>query len=353
MLKMPKNMFWTEFLFIRFPIDAKTFTRQMLLRFVLLLTVWFSGLLSYYIDGLIETFISIQRIYIDLFGTGFLILFGSYMVQRSLNEAIINIRSILSLNEVSFGKFHQRINLYTYSFIPCFLLSLFITFLLSDTFILQSQLLTESFELHVIWNLFYTYFVNLLSSTAIWIFVSIWITIFLVSRQPLNVELSPKIIDKFRDLSMLALWFSVGYFIALSFDILSFSISVPTTSIVDFIISPYLFFIAIGFIGILLPFYNIHSTLLKLKKRELLKIEDETESLTKQLDDILRKESSIQQSDQTIGIMARLFSLQIKERRVMEAQEWPIDVSFISKLGGLVLMPVMTKVFVDFISRYF
>ncbi len=345
-------MFWTEFLFDRFPIDAKTFTRQMLLRFFLLLVVWFSGLLSYYIDGKMELFISIQRIYIDLFGTSLLILFGSYMVQRSLNEAILNIRSILSLNEVSFKKFHQRVNLYSYNFIPCFLLSLFITFLLSDTF-LQSQLLTESLKLHVIWTLFYTFFINLLSSTAIWIFVSIWITIFLVSRQPLNVELSPKIIDKFRDLSMLALWFSVGYFIALSLDILSFSIDAPTTSIIDFIISPYLFFIAIGFIGILLPFYNIHSTLLKLKKRELLKIENETKNLTKQLDDILRKESSTQQPNQTIEIMAHLFSLQIKERRIMEAQEWPIDVSFISKLGGLVLMPILTKIFVDFISKYF
>lgn len=174
-----------------------------------------------------------------------------------------------------------------------------------------------------------------------------------MSRQLLNVELSPTIIEKFRDLSMLALWFSVGYFIALSFDILSFLIGVATISFVDFIISPYLFFIAIGFIGILLPFFNIHSTLLILKKRELLKIIIETENLTKQLEYILRKESFIQQSDQTMGIMARLFSLQIKERRVMEAQEWPIDLSFISKLGGLVLMPIIIKVFVDFISRSF
>jgi len=127
-------MFWNEFLFDRFPINAKTLTRQMLLRFFLLLMIWFSGLLSYYIDGIIESFILIQRIYIDLFGTGFLILFGSYMVQRSLNEAILNIHSILSLTEVTFEKLHQRVKLYSYSFIPCFLLSLFITLLLSDTF---------------------------------------------------------------------------------------------------------------------------------------------------------------------------------------------------------------------------
>jgi hypothetical protein len=161
------------------------------------------------------------------------------------------------------------------------------------------------------------------------------------------------IIEKFRDLSMLALWFSVGYFIALSIEILSLSIGVPATSILEFIISPFLFFIAIGFIGILLPFYNIHSTLLKLKKQELLKIENESESLTKQLDSILLNESSTQPTDQTIALMARLFSLQIKERRVREAQEWPIDISFVSKLGGLVLMPIITKLFVDFISRYF
>jgi hypothetical protein len=179
--------------------------------------------------------------------------------------------------------------------------------------------------------------------------------LFLKPRLPfINIEARfNELIDKFRDLSMLALWFSVGYFIALSMNILSFSINVPAMSILDIVFSPYLFFIAIGFIGILLPFYNIHSTLLKLKKQELIKIENETEALTKQLDDVLNKQSSTLAFDQIIEIMARLFSLQMKEKRVREAQEWPIDTNFISKLGGLVLMPIIIKVFADFISGYF
>lgn len=51
-----------------------------------------------------------------------------------------------------------------------------------------------------------------------------------------------------------------------------------------------------------------------------------------------------QVSDQTITIMARLFSLQIKERHVKAAQEWPIDLSFLSKLMVLGLIPLISRI---------
>ena len=84
--------------------------------------------------------------------------------------------------------------------------------------------------------------------------------------------------------------------------------------------------------------------LLKMKKQELSKISKESEQLLQQLDEILAKQPSRQFSEQTIAIMARLFSLQIKESHVKAAQEWPIDISFLSKLMILGLIPIISRI---------
>ncbi len=65
--------------------------------------------------------------------------------------------------------------------------------------------------------------------------------------------------------------------------------------------------------------------------------------MLQQLDEVLA-ESTGQSSDSTIAVMARLFSLQIKERRVIAAKEWPIDVNFLSKLIGLGLIPIISRI---------
>lgn len=108
-------------------------------------------------------------------------------------------------------------------------------------------------------------------ATGIWLGVSIWLAIFLVSRQPLDVELSSDTVEKFRGLSKLALWFSLFYFIAISLGG-GFS-SIGSSQII--LLSPFLLFVAIGVISIMLPFYNIHLTLLTLKKRQSQEIEEE------------------------------------------------------------------------------
>lgn len=81
-----------------------------------------------------------------------------------------------------------------------------------------------------------------------------------------------------------------------------------------------------------------------MKKQELSKISEESEKLLQQLDEILAKQPAKQASDQTLTIMARLFSLQIKEKHVKAAQEWPIDISFLSKLVVLGLIPIISRI---------
>ena len=54
--------------------------------------------------------------------------------------------------------------------------------------------------------------------------------------------------------------------------------------------------------------------------------------------------SEKKETDQTVSVFASLFSLQFKEKKVKEAQEWPIDVSFLSKLIVIGLIPIFSRI---------
>ena len=342
--KLPKKMLWTELLFSYFPIDTKVLWQQMLARFGFLFGIWLSGLLVYALDGLIIDYALDMNVYLAYFGPSFIILFGSYIVQHKLSNVIQDFRPMLKLDNIEFQKFSKRLERFFYSFFPCLLIAIALG-VFTGVLNQFQQALAEGFKLHIAWNLLFNSFGLLLTATAIWMFVSIWITIFLISRQPLNVKLSSETIARFRELSVLALWFSLFYFIGVSIGNFAFFTSAQALSLTEILISPYLFFIAIGIFGILFPFYNIHIALLKLKEQELSKISGESQQLLKQLDEALAKQSTKQNVDQSVAIMHyRLFSLQVKERHVRAAQEWPVDMSFLSKLLVLVLIPIISRI---------
>ncbi len=71
---------------------------------------------------------------------------------------------------------------------------------------------------------------------------------------------------------------------------------------------------------------------------ELQKIETDFGILQMQFD-----ESLINSSSEPTILMGKFFSLQIRERKVRLAQEWPIDITFISKLFALILVPVIVR----------
>jgi hypothetical protein len=194
-------------------------------------------------------------------------------------------------------------------------------------------------------------FSNMLSATGIWICVSIWLTTYLISRQPIQVELSPQTIKKFRGLAVLGLEFAAFYFLAVSLGFVLPLSQTPIRSLADVIMSPIVPFTVIGLVGVLLPFYNIHRALLSLKKQELSRIQSEFEHLETTLDGILTKPDD-QLSGQRAGVLTlRIFSLQVRERRIRAAQEWPIDIGFMSKLLGLVLAPVAAKILPEILNR--
>jgi len=174
---------------------------------------------------------------------------------------------------------------------------------------------------------------------------SIWLAIFLISRSPLKIDFSQDTINKFRGITKLALWFSLFYFLALG---LGFVIPLtlnPSTFIWDLLMSPALVLILLGVLMVMLPFYNIHSTLLTLKRRELENIGTDFEMLEKQFNDSNANPLGTN-SERTNILVRQFFCLQIRERKVRLAQEWPIDITFVSRLLFLVLVPVVVRIII-------
>ena len=242
--------------------------------------------------------------------------------------------------------FSARLERYSYSFIPCLIVAIIIAVLGGAPAQFQTAL-AEGLELYVVWDLFFVSFASLLVGTAIWMFASIWLTIFLISRQQLAVKLSQQTITRFRELNMFALWFGLFYFIGVSIGNVSFLTKIQTLTLPEIVVSQYLIFVIIGIAGILVPFFNIHATLFKMKNEELAKITKETEMLLQTLDEALEKQAN----DKTLSVTARLFSLQLKEKQVKAAQEWPIDVSFLSKLIAICFIPILSRIIAALLIR--
>ncbi len=345
---MAKKMIWIERFFTWLPISKKLKV-QISARLLLLFGVWLTGLAAYAIDGQTVQYISNVLLIPGVFGAGLIILLGTFMIQEYLGDTILSVRPLLNMDDFEFKKLVWRIEWYSYSFIPYLLLTLVIVVLTGNIGTMISGILFHG--IHGIWTAFFMFFSNLLTATGIWICVSIWLTTYLISRQSIQVELSPETMKKFRGLAVLGLLFAAFYFLAVSFGVVLPLSQTPIHSLRDVIMSPILPFTVVGLVGALIPFYNIHRAILLLKKRELSKIQSEFEHLEVKLDGILKKPED-QLSGQTAGaISLQIFSLQVKERRVRAAQEWPIDIGFISKLMGLGLVPLAARYLPEILSR--
>ena len=336
---MPSEMLWTEWVFSIFPVYRKNFRGQLVVRFIFLFMIWLTGFVFYSINGMAAVYLFEPNIYFSIFGMFFLILVGSFYVQNTLQKILSNFRSVLKLEDKEYDIFSIRVKRIAFSILPCVVVGFVLAFVTNAVPIVQN-IFAQRIDLVGLWNLVFDSFASLMSGTAIWMFASIWLTIFLISRQPLNVKLSEETLVGFRELSMFALWFGLFYFVGVSIANISFFANFQSFSLYEIVVSPYLLFVIFGVIGILFPFLNIHNALLKIKKKELDDISNETESLLKVLDAAAEKK----ETEQTISVFARLFSLQLKEKKVKEAQEWPIDVSFLSKLIIIGFIPIFSRI---------
>lgn len=353
MINLLKNKFWIEYFFNFFPVNPNNTKNQLILRFSFLILIWFSGLLFFAADGLVQNYLSLFRLHTNLFTTSFIILVGTRYVSMSLNAIIPKLRPIINITDTEFLKFSNKIKKLSFSFIPILIIS--ILFIILDSNIASNiqAIVSDGFHFNLVWMIFYSIFNYLLAGTAYWMLASIWLTIFFVSKQPLEIELSTKPNEQFHDLSALALIFSLFYFISITITILSSPIILTYPfSFQQILLSPNSFLIIIGALGVLLPFYNIHTALLKLKNNKINQIEDESRNLMNKLDEITKLSEKSEPSKQIIINMSKLYSLQLKKKQMETASEWPVDITFISQFTGVALIPIVARIFLEIMNRF-
>lgn len=325
--------FWVE----KFPIQKSGLFWWFLKIFCFLFVVWFSGILAYAFDGILIRYVYNLELHASFFGNGIIIFYGTRGFRSFLEWLPKWARPILKLDKAEFKKFFEKGERWASSFFPVFLFALAMTLI---NFYASPQTIVEGLTAHSAWNLAFIFFLYLLVGTGIWIIVSLWLIIFWVSRQPLNLQLSPQASKTFRPLAIPSLYAAVCFFLAIS--IVPFFY--PPTSITDLVI--YGLFIMFGALAFLIPFYNIHLVLIRLKKHEQLKIDEETNELMRELNEALAKH----QNKNITTITARLLALQIREKSVTKAEEWPVNIRYFSALSGIALM-ALGRLIVELVMR--
>lgn len=259
---------------------------------------------------------------------------------------------ILKLSEPEFGRLRDRLERFITSFYPCLAIALLL--LIGGLIMPQLDAFREALmRLSGYWWLCTSFMLALLLGTGIWLIISMWIGVFFTFRQPLNIKLSRWTSRDFRPLAIWSLKCSLLYFVG----------AAMVTAVVSPIFGTFRdpfgalsvasigFSVFFGVMAFLLPFYNIHRALVKLKKRELQKIEEESNNLMEELTETLAKHPTGDSKD--YAMLIRLNVLQIRERLVTEADEWPIDMTVLSLLSAIVLTPILTQVIIEILHGVF
>jgi hypothetical protein len=258
-------------------------------------------------------------------------------------------RHILKLSDTEFGKFRDRMERFNNSFLACLIIFLpfFIWFLIYSV-----PLFIEDWgAIVMVYLAFVNFFMILCFATLIWIIVSMWITFYVTLRQPLNLKLSPHTDEEFRPLAIWGLKVLFIIFVLVAVIVVFYNLGT--------IISPgggpgfaasMMSLVILGVLAFLLPFYNVHRVLVKLKKQELHEIEEEHDRIIQDL----TSTTSMQVPDSEAHMMylKGIFSLEAlhkRERRAKDADEWPIDTTILSAVAGLVLIPIVVNIVTNLI----
>jgi hypothetical protein len=346
---MSEYSMWTEKLFKKImnkPIQPLT---QILLRLTFLVLLWVIGAAIYAGEKLLPNYVQAIGIYEGLYIPGFIILCGSYGVQNALKRIMPSFQPLFDMNEGEFKKFTRKAERVIYAFTPCVIIALLFAIFLSGVPGELSRLYMGGFSLRVIWNLISALFFDLLSGTGVWMFLGIWYLIFTVSRQKFRAELLNRAVEEFHELMKLTLYYALFYFITISIAVALPLLSSRSSSWGEVIFSPYLLFVIIGAASVVFPLYSIHDALVKLKKVRLDKLRAESDNLLQQLEHIRADGTD---SNQILVLMLGLQAVQVKERYVVAAQEWPVNIDFVGKLAGLIIMPTIVRIFIELFRGY-
>jgi hypothetical protein len=355
---LPKRMLWTEKLFQLIPIgkESGSFASFLIVCLIRALCVTF-------IFGLVAVpfwsfaGITINALYVavaSLLGLlySLALLFLGFVVSgwfhNKWNWFFDWSSHILKLSETEFDKFLDRREKLIYSFYPCLAIAVVFVIIgmIPSMRIAMEEIAPSVLRPTVI--LVYLIFTNsifmLLLGTLIWIIVSMWITLYVTLRQPLNLRLSPHTDEEFRPLAIwgLKVIFITLLLVAIFAVFYSSGILVSPNGVAGFL-SLSTFIVILGVIAFLLPFYHIHRVLVKLKKQELRDIEKEHDRIIQDLTSMKASDT-----DARIHNLVSLEILHIRERRAKDADDWPIDTTILSAAAGLVLIPIIVNIITNF-----
>jgi len=266
---------------------------------------------------------------------------------------------ILGLSEPEFKRLRERLERLITSFFPCLAIALFLFGLYVMSVSLQPEAFRfEGFPMYVsnYWWICTSFMITLLLGLGVWLIISMWIGVYITFRQPLNVKLSRWTSRDFRPLAIWSLKASLLYFIGSTILlVILFYVGLISGGIPGFAVSTAPSII-IGVMAFLLPFYNIHRTLVKLKEQELEKIEEESNKLTQELTETMAKHPTGDSKDHLMRTMSHLINLNIlhiRERNVVEAEEWPIDTTVLSIFSAILLTPILTQILIEVLFGVF
>ncbi len=180
-------------------------------------------------------------------------------------------------------------------------------------------------------------------------FLGIFYLIVTVSRQKLRPELLDRAGEGFHELMRLILNYALFYFITISIAVAMPLIKDSSVFWTEVVFSPYLLFVIIGAAIVVLPLYSIHDALVKLKGVRMERLRIESDNLLQQLEKAKAVGSEV---NQVLVIMAGLQAVQLKEKYVQTAQEWPVNMDFIGKLAGLIILPTIVRIFIELFREY-
>ncbi len=353
----PLSQLWSEYLTAR-P-TGNPITNALILGMV----VWTSGLVAYALRsmGAAVAYIDSVLLYGWLFYIP-LMVFGFQYFHRNYVKEVRGFRPHLKISDEEFGSLIRRLDFLVCNRWVVFIFAILMTgyfeltnvttvvssagtriFLPTPLQQLVSQLSAGQFPTSdALWGTGLSYLNWLLLATGIWLVISLWIGIFLISRRPLNFT-PARFSHEFRGLARLNLKTTGFYFLGLAVpSTLNFYFSVSTSRSFDPLSLAFFYALMIpGVIGFLAPHYNIHKTLLNSKENELERIDKEIAHFSARLHDLhLTNSEDLQEY---VKLSARLIALLASERRIAEADDWPLDHSQISVFLALVIVPILVN----------
>lgn len=366
---MPKRILWTERLFQLFPIGKErgnfaSFLKVRLVRslcFALIFGLvgfpfyWGAGITAnaLYAGSLVAMLYFLSVLFLVFVVSGWFHTKWDWFFGWS--------RHVLELSETEFGKFRDRMEKFINSFLACLGLAVIFAILgmipAMGIFMEEFAPLMLRPTVMLVYLGFTNSFMMLLLGTLIWMILSLWITFYVTLRQPLKLRLSLHTDEEFRPLAIwsLKVLFITFMLVAIFVVFKDLGVLIVPGGIAGAVVT-LTFFMTMGVLAFLLPFYHIHRVLVKLKKRELLEIEEESNKLMQDLAQAASKNHALHSEDrmmQIMNTMASLQVLQIRERRAKEADEWPIDTTILSIMTGIVLVPIISQIIINLLSTIF